>query len=104
MLKAKELVRTNVMLDKELLKLIDEYAETILEDRSTVIRQLIKKAIRDEKVTLAVRKFKEGVSFRKAADIAGLDYWDFQAELDKQGVPVTSSLSFARKRLKKAKN
>lgn len=104
MLKAKELVRTNVMLDKELLKLIDEYAETILEDRSTVIRQLLKKAIIDEKVSLAIRKFKEGVSFRKAADIAGLDYWDFQAELDRRGVPVTASLSFARKRLKKVKN
>jgi predicted HTH domain antitoxin len=104
MLKAKELVRTNVMLDKELLKLIDEFAETILEDRSTVIRQLIKKAIIDEKVTIAVRKYKEGVPFRKAADIAGLDYWDFQAELDKREVPVTASLSFARKRLKQSKN
>lgn len=104
MLKAKELVRTNVMLDRELLKLVDEFADTISEDRSTVIRQLIKKAIIDEKVSLAVRKFKEGVPFRKAADISGLDYWDFQAELDKRGVPVTTSLSFARKRLKPSSN
>jgi predicted HTH domain antitoxin len=98
MLKAKELVRTNVMLDRELLKSIDEFAKDMAEDRSTAIRQLIKKAISEEKVALAVKKFQEGVSFRKAAEMAGLGYWDFQLELDKRGIPMVSSLSFARRR------
>jgi len=99
MMKSKELIRTNVMLNKELLQSIDEFARTIDEDRSTVIRQLIKKAISTEKIDLAVRKFQEGVSFRKAAEMAALDYWDFQAELDRRGIPLSNSLSFARKRL-----
>jgi predicted HTH domain antitoxin len=98
-MKSKELIRTNVMLNKELLQSIDEFARTIDEDRSTVIRQLIKKAISTEKIDLAVRKFQEGVSFRKAAEMAALDYWDFQAELDRRGIPLSNSLSFARKRL-----
>ncbi len=31
----------------------------------------------------------------------GLDYWDYQSELDKREVPVLSSLSLARARIKK---
>jgi len=100
MLKDKHLIRTNVMLDKELLQSIDEFAKTMDEDRSTAIRQLIKKAVSGEKVELAVKKFQDGVPFRKAAEMAGLDYWDFQTELDKRGISVSSSIPFARKRMK----
>ena len=71
------------------------------EDRSTAIRQLIKKGVAGEKIELAVKRFQEGVPFRKAAEIGGLDYWAFQAELDKHGIPISSSVSFARKRMKK---
>jgi metal-responsive CopG/Arc/MetJ family transcriptional regulator len=74
MLKDKKLVRTNVMLDEELLQSIDEFAKTMDEDRSTAIRQLIKRGVSGEKVELAVKKFQEGVPFRKAAEMAGLDY------------------------------
>ena len=88
------------MLDEELLHSIDEFAETMDEDRSTAIRQLIKKAVSGEKVELAVKKFQEGVPFRRAAEIAGLDYWDFQIELDKRHVSISSSILFARKRIK----
>jgi predicted HTH domain antitoxin len=99
MLKAKRLVRTNIILDRELIDSIDEVAEMMSEDRSTAIRQLIKKAVVEEKISLAVKKFKEGASFRTAAEIAGIDYWDFQAELDKRCVPMLSSLSLAQKRV-----
>ena len=100
MLRAKKLIRTNVMLDQALLQSIDEFAKTMDEDRSTAIRQLIKKAVSGEKVELAVKKFQEGVPFRKAAEMAALDYWDFQTELDKRGIFISSSVPFARKRMK----
>jgi predicted HTH domain antitoxin len=100
MLKDKKLIRTNVMLDKEVLQSIDEFAKMMEEDRSTAIRQLIKKAVSGEKIEAGVKRFQEGVPFRKAAEVAGLDYWDFQMELDKRGIPISSSLSFARKRIK----
>ena len=100
MLKGRKLIRTNVMLDEEVLQSVDEFANTMEEDRSTAIRQLIKKAVSGEKIDLAVKRFQEGVPFRRAAEIAGLDYWDFQAELDKRGISVSSSISFARKRMK----
>jgi predicted HTH domain antitoxin len=100
MLKNKKLIRTNVMLDKELLQSIDEFAETMEEDRSTAIRQLVKKAVSGEKVELGVKMFQQGVPFRKAAEMAGLDYWDFQMELDKRNIPISSSIVLARKRMK----
>ena len=100
MLKNKKLIRTNVMVDEELLRSIDEFAETMDEDRSTAIRQLIKKAVSGEKVEIAVKKFQEGVPFRKAAEMAGLDYWDFQTEIDKRRVSISSSILLARKRMK----
>jgi predicted HTH domain antitoxin len=90
----------SVMLDRRVLKSIDEFARSVDEDRSTVIRQLIKKAIAGEKIELAIKRFQEGVPFRKALEIAGLDYWDFQAELDKRGIPISTSLSFARRRIR----
>ncbi len=100
MSKVKELVRTNIMIDKELLRSIDDFAKELEEDRSTAVRQLIKRSLAEEKIMLAIRNFREGVSFRKAMEISGLDYWEFQAELDKRGIPITSSLSFAKGRIR----
>jgi len=100
MLKGKELIRTNVMLDKEVLKTIDEFAKEMAEDRSTVIRRLIKKAMTGEKIDQAVKKLQEGAPFRKAAEAANLDYWDFQTELDKRGIPVSTSIPFGRRRMR----
>ena len=88
------------MLDEGVLQSVDEFADTMEEDRSTAIRQLIKKAVSGEMIELAVRRLQQGVPFRKAAEIANLDYWDFQAELDRRGISVSSSVSFARKRMK----
>ena len=101
MLRNRQLVRTNVMLDKELLDSIDEFAEMMAEDRSTAIRQLIKKAIIEEKIILAIKKFQEGVSFRRAAQMAGVEYWEFQMELDKRGIPMMSSFPLVQKRISK---
>jgi predicted HTH domain antitoxin len=99
--KTKELVRTNIMMDKKLLKEIDEFAKALEEDRSTAIRQLVKKSLSEEKTAIAVKKYQEGLTFRKAAELSNLDYWEFQAELDKRGIPVSSSLPFAKTRLRR---
>lgn len=98
MLKHKKLIRTNVMFNKNLLNSIDKFANIIDEDRSTAIRQLIKKAIVVEKIETAVKKFEEGISFRDAAKTAELDYWDFQMELDRRGIPLMRSLHLAQKK------
>ncbi len=60
-----------------------------------------RRAIAQERMNLAIRKFKEGVSLRRATEIAGVDYWDFQLELDRRGIPIMSSVTLARRRVKK---
>ena len=100
MRKNKELARINILMDKEFLNKIEKFAKERSEDRSTAIRQLIKKGLRDERIELAVRRFQEGASFRKAAAIADLEYWDFQAELDKRGIPMMDSITLAKRRIK----
>lgn len=97
-----KLTRVNVMLNKSLLKEIDKVAKTRLEDRSTAIRQLITGRIKEEKIKLAVEKFQEGnITFREAVAIAGLDYWDFQSELGKRGIPIMQDVLLARKRIER---
>lgn len=97
-----KLTRVNVMLNKSLLKEVDEIARMRLEDRSTAIRQLVMKTIKKEKIELAVERFQEGnVTLREAASMAGLDYWDFQSELDKKGIPIMQDVSLARRRIER---
>ena len=54
----------------------------------------------EEKIMLAIRKFQEGIPFRKAVEMSGLDYWEFQSELNKRGVSITFSLAFAKRRVR----
>jgi len=103
MLKTKKLVRTNVLLDKKLLDEIDRIAEEMAEDRSTAIRQLIKRALEEQKIELALNNLKKGASFRTAASMTGLDYWEFQAELDKREIPITQSVSLAKRRIEQSR-
>ena len=48
------------MIDKQLIDSIDEFAEEMAEDRSTAIRQLLKKALLEERINLAINKFQQG--------------------------------------------
>lgn len=98
-----ELRRINIMVTRNLLKEIDKIAKLRLEDRSTAIRQLLYKTLREEKIHLAVQEFQTGnVTFREAASLADLDYWDFQAELEKRGIPLMQDISLAEKRIKRS--
>lgn len=91
------------MFNRSLLKEVDALAKMRLEDRSTAIRQLVTKTIKEEKIKLAVEKFVEGnITLREAAARAGLDYWDFQSELDKRGIPIMQDVSLARRRIEHA--
>ncbi len=90
------------MLNKSLLKEVDEIARMRLEDRSTAIRQLVMKTVKKEKIELAAERFQEGnITLREAASMAGLDYWDFQSELDKRGIPIMQDVSLARRRIER---
>jgi len=100
LLKESELKRINVMLDKALLEEVDKFAKVKKEDRSTAIRQLLLEKLIEKRIELAVDQFVSGQStFRNAASLAGMDYWDFQYELEKREIPIMRDLSLAEKRI-----
>jgi len=71
-----------------------------MENVSTAIRQLLTATLSSERIESGINKFKEGnVAFREAADMSGLDYWDFQSELDKRDIPVMNSITLAERRI-----
>lgn len=85
-----DFVRVNATMPSKLLKQLDHYAEQMQEDRSTAIRQLLSKAlveVRKAKVLEAFRLHK--LSLREAAEELGVDYWDLQELLEKEGIAVT---------------
>lgn len=84
-------VRINATIPGKILKQIDEYANEMQEDRSTAIRQLVAKALLEEKRKRIAKAFAtHRLSVREAAEELGVDYWDLQEMLEKEGIPATN--------------
>lgn len=93
--------RINITIYKSVLKEVDEVAKMRLEDRSTAIRQLLFNALKEERIERSIQLYKQQkVTLRKAAELGGLNYWEFQNEMAKRGIPVISSLAQAEQRIK----
>lgn len=100
--KAREFVKVNVSITKDILEEIDKVAYAKYADRSTTIRQLLNDAIKKEKMENAVNEYRAGkVTLRKGAETAGVDYFQFQSILAEKGIPVTFLLPMAKKRVER---
>lgn len=87
-----EFVRINATMPKKILRQIDDYAEEMQEDRSTAIRQLLAKALLEQRKYRILDAFKaKKLSLREAAEALGVDYWELQDLLRKEGIPVTDA-------------
>lgn len=85
-----EFVRINATMPSKILKQVDAYAERMQEDRSTAIRQLIAKALLEEKKKRILDAFEtHKLTLREAAEALGVGYWDLQELLQKEGIPLT---------------
>lgn len=63
---------------------LEEYLESEKLDRSTGIRKLLAEGLEEWRQERALEKLKEGeVTFSKAAELAGLNVWEF-AQLAKE--------------------
>lgn len=92
--------RVNITVSKPLLEDVDEIARMKLEDRSTTIRQLLHMAIQEERIRMAIDLYKnQRTTLRGAAKLSNLDYWEFQNEMAKRGVPLMSSLSLVEEQI-----
>mgnify|MGYP006297838609 CR=1 FL=1 len=81
--------RISVTIPEDLLKESEELAEERLEDRSTVIRQLIAEGLKEEKKKKAVDMYMDKkVSLEKAAEIADVSVWKMLDLLRDRNVPL----------------
>ena len=81
--------RISVTIPEDLLKESEELAEERMEDRSTMIRQLIAEGLKEEKKKKALEMYLEKkVSLEKAAEIADISIWKMLDLLRDKKVPL----------------
>ncbi len=88
-----------------MMKEIDEFQKVTNLDKSTLIRQLLKKSIREMKIDYALKAYaEEKISFGKAADIAGLNIWEFIDEAQRHKVELIFTVKDAERELRRKRN
>ena len=83
-------MRTSVVsarVDAEDSKLVEDLARLEGEDRSTVLRKLMRLGIQAYRREVAVRAYGMGkATLNRAAELMGVNVWEFLAELGRQGI------------------
>lgn len=80
---------TTLRLQPELLREIDRVASERGVERSVVIREVLRLGLQEFKIRLAIEKYqKGGISFGKAAEIAGVGYREMFLEMRRRNVAV----------------
>ena|SRR3989338_9233226 len=83
-----------IRIDPETMKKVDALTKEEFEDRSTVIRKLLRLGLQEASKERAARLYREGkITLTDAAHRADLTLWDFQHYLIDKG--FTSSYSVA---------
>ncbi len=84
---------TTVRLDRETLSKLDEMAHRLHVDRATLLRRAVTIGSREVVVEEAVLRYARGeVSAGAAAELGGISYWDFLAELQRRGIPYRTDM------------
>lgn len=66
----------SIRLSKELNKKLEKLAKTQDEDKSSIIRELLHRAVKEKEIELAIEAYKNGqISLWKAAQKAGVSLW-----------------------------
>ncbi len=74
-------------------------------DKSSLVRQLLRKSIRDMRIEQAIKAYEDGkASFGKASEIAGLNLWDWIDEVHRWGVHWQFSVTDAQQELEARRN
>ena len=70
--------RLSIVVPSEMNKEIEKLQKILNMDKSTVIRHLLSKSIREFKIETAVNEYKKGkLSLGKAAELADINLWEF---------------------------
>ena len=95
-----KLDRVSLTVPKELLEKSDKIAKEKLEDRSTVMRELLALGLKEYMIKDAVNQYTEGkVSMEKAAELADISIWKFFDVLKEKKIPIRYDLEDIKKEI-----
>ena len=76
--------KLSIVIPHEMKDEIDKLKEVYKEDQSSLIRRLLWKSIKQEKIELALKDYIEDkISLGRAAELANLSIWEIVDELEK---------------------
>lgn len=82
----------SLRLPHETLKKLDEVADREYKDRSTLIRELLERGIREKDLDNAVELYRRGQATGwRAAQLAGVSLWNFYKTLTEKGILIQYS-------------
>ena len=88
-----KLDRISLTVPKEILEKSDKIAKDKLEDRSTVMRELLALGLKQYLLQEALKQYTEGkVSMGKAAELANVSIWKFLDEMKDKKIPIRYDL------------
>ena len=97
-----EINRISLTLPNEILEKSEEIAKERMEDRSTVIRELLRIGIKQHMMNQAVILYSEGkINLGKASETAGVSLWKFLDILKDRKVPLKYSQDDIKNEIKK---
>jgi predicted HTH domain antitoxin len=82
----------SLRLSRETLRKLGELADKEGKDRSTLIRELLERGVKEKDIDHAVELYRNGrVTGWRAAQLAGVSLWNFYNILDEKGVLIQYS-------------
>ena len=85
--------RISLTVPKEILEKSDKIAKEKLEDRSTVMRELLNLGLKQYLLQEALKQYTEGkISMGKAAELADVSVWKFLDEMKDKKIPIRYDL------------
>ena len=94
------LERVSLTVPKEILEKSEKIAKEKLEDRSTVMRELLALGLKQYLIKEAIEEFNEGkVSLEKAAELADVSIWKFLDVMRERKIPIRYDLEDIKKEI-----
>ena len=80
------MINISVRSKKEIIEELDKLAELKGMDRAQIIRAILERGVKEEKLTVALDLYQRGDSLERAAEITNVSLWDLMDEMNSRGL------------------
>lgn len=92
--------RLSIVIPVVLKEEIEELTKLLKDDKSSLIRRILKYGIEEERIKIAIELYiQDKVSMGKAAEVAKVSLWRFFDELHKRNIPLNYKLEDAKREI-----